>query len=128
MSDVIVIDTDVIIDYLRAQPDAVAYLEGLENEPMISTVTVAELYSNVRDGTERANLDSFIDAMRVVAVDQDIAVQGGLFRRAYYKSHGVQIPDALIAATAVLRSATMVTLNKKHFPMLSAVLVPYRKP
>lgn len=128
MPDAIVVDTDVIIDYLRGHPDAVAYLEGLADRPMISTVTVAELYSNVRDGAERIKLDSFVQAMDVVAVDQDIAVQGGLHRRAYFKSHGLQVPDALIAATAELRGASLVTLNKKHFPMLPSVIIPYRKP
>ena len=56
------------------------------------------------------------------------AVRGGLFRRDYGKSHGVGLADALIAATAELAQATLVTLNAKHFPMLPTVLVPYQKP
>lgn len=43
MGDLLLIDTDVLIDYLRGQPDAVAYIESLINPILISAITVAEL-------------------------------------------------------------------------------------
>ena len=46
----LVVDTDVLIDYLRDQPQAVAFLEGTEQPLAISTITVAELHAGVRDG------------------------------------------------------------------------------
>lgn len=128
MSEPLLLDTDVIIDYLRGQTDAVAYLEGLTNPLLISAVTVAELYVGVREGEEREALDSFISAFELVTVDEDIAVKGGLYRRDYGKSYNVGLADALIAATAEAKGATLVTLNKKHFPMLASVTIPYRKP
>jgi predicted nucleic acid-binding protein len=63
----------------------------------------------------------------MVAVDEAIAVKGGLYRRDYSKSHNTGLADALIAATAEIKNAELVTLNKKHFPMLSNVIVPYQK-
>jgi predicted nucleic acid-binding protein len=81
----------------------------------------------VREGDERTKLDAFISAFEVVAIDQPIAIKGGLYRRDYKKSHNVGIADALIAATAEIRQASLVTLNKKHFPMLNTVIVPYQK-
>ena len=42
----------------------------------------------------------------------------------YRRSHGVGIPDALIAATAHVHGARLVTRNLQHFPMLDDVLVP----
>jgi predicted nucleic acid-binding protein len=124
----LLIDTDVFIDFLRGQADAVAYLHGLADRPLVSAVTVAELYAGVRDGAERAALDALIATVTVVPVDEAVAVRGGLIRRDYAKSHNVGIADALIAATAELSQATLVTLNQKHFPMLASVHVPYRKP
>jgi predicted nucleic acid-binding protein len=50
-----------------------------------------------------------------------------LYRRDYGKSHGVGLADALIAATAELNQATLVTLNQKHFPMIIDIMVPYQK-
>jgi predicted nucleic acid-binding protein len=123
----LLIDTDVIIDYLRDRPEAVSYLENLTETLLISVVTVAELYAGVRDGTERAALESLIQAFEIAVVDEEIAVKGGLYRRDYSKSHNTGLADALIAATAEFRNARLVTLNSKHFPMLSDLIVPYRK-
>lgn len=121
------LDTDVVIDYLRQRPDAVAFVKGLQDRPIISVVTVGELYSGVREGEERVFLDALAVAFRVVPVTRSIAVQAGLYRRQYRKSHGVELADALIAATAEAMGAKLHTLNVKHYPMLAHVTVPYRK-
>jgi len=104
----LLIDTDVLIDYLRGRPEAVSYLESLAETLLISAVTIAELYAGVRDGTERNALDSFIQVFEIVAVDEEIAVKGGLYRRDYSKSHNTGLADALIAATAEIRNAELV--------------------
>lgn len=121
----LLIDTNVLIDYLRDRPEAVSYLESISDPLLVSVVTIAELYAGVREGTERIALDSFIRAFEIVPVTEEIAVKGGLYRRDYSKSHSTGLGDALIAATAELMDAELVTLNKKHFPMLSNIVVPY---
>jgi predicted nucleic acid-binding protein len=127
MAEPLLIDTDVLIDYLRGQVDAVTYLEDLSAPILMSMVTLAELYTGVREGEERQALDTFITVFELVPIDQEIARRGGLLRRDYYKSHKIGLADALIAATAEVRQATLVTLNQRHFPMLSRVITPYRK-
>jgi predicted nucleic acid-binding protein len=125
MGDRLLIDTDVVVDYLRGQAQAVAYLEGRAETLLVSSITVAELYAGVREGKERTALSTFLSAFETVVVDAAIAERGGLFRRDYGKSHSTGLADALIAATAVVAQAQLVTLNAKHFPMLSDVHVPY---
>ena len=127
MTSGLLLDSDVLIDFLRQQPPAVAFLEGLTEVPLVSAVVVAELFSGVRDGNERQRLERLIAAAQVVAVDERIATAAGLLRRQYLKSHRPELPDMLIAATALAHGATLVTLNAKHFFMLPNVLVPYRK-
>jgi hypothetical protein len=53
MATQLLIDTDVLIDYLRDYPDAVSYVEAQQERLFISVVTVAELYAGVREGEER---------------------------------------------------------------------------
>lgn len=118
-------DTDVLIDYLRGVQEAVAYLESRQEVLLVSAITVAELYAGVREGQERTALGAFVGAFEVLPLDQTIAEKGGLLRRDYGKSHGTGLADALIAATAELQRATLVTRNHKHFPMLKHVQVPY---
>jgi len=128
MSGVLVIDTDVLIDYLRDQPQAVAFLEGCDQVLALSVITVAELYAGVRDGEERHRLDSFVEAFDLIPLDGKAAVVAGLWRRQYGRSHGTGLADALIAASADAVGGTLVTLNQRHFPMLANLLIPYRKP
>jgi predicted nucleic acid-binding protein len=59
MTKKLLIDTDVLIDYLRGQPQAVEFLESLRELLLISTMTIAELYAGVRDGKERELLSDF---------------------------------------------------------------------
>ena len=127
MPDRLLIDTDVLIDYLRGKAEAVSYLEGLTESLLVSVITVAELYAGVREGAERTKLDEFIRAFEIVPVGREVAIRGGLYRRDYMKSHNIGLADALIAATVEFRRATLVTLNSKHFPMLANVVVPYQK-
>jgi predicted nucleic acid-binding protein len=123
----LLLDTDVLIDYLRGRPEAVQYIDTLTQPLFVSAMTVAELYAGVREGKERSQLESFLRAFEVVPIERKIAEQGGLFRRDYGKSHGTGLADAIIAATAQSIPADLVSLNKKHFPMLKTVIVPYRK-
>ena len=92
----------------------------------MSVITLAELYVGVREGESTRAINS-VKAFQLVPFNIEIARQGGLFRRGYFRSHGTGLPDALIAATAEHEQATLVTLNQKHFPMLSQVLAPYEK-
>jgi predicted nucleic acid-binding protein len=127
MATPLLIDTDVLIDYLPDYPAAVSYIEAQQERFLISVVTVAELYAGVREGEERARLEQFLRAFEIIPLDLRLAVQGGLYRRDDGKSHNVGLADALIAAAATQRQVPLVTLNRKHFPMLQDVIVPYQK-
>lgn len=127
MATRLLLDTDVIIDYLRDQEDAVQYLENRSEILLISTIAVAELYSGLRDEPEREALETFLKAFEIVPVDKEMAIKGGTYRKDYFKSHGIGLADALIAATADIRQAKLVTLNRKHFPMFEDIITPYQK-
>lgn len=128
MSSGLLIDTDVLIDYLRGVSPAIDYLENLEDPLFISAITIGELYAGIREGKERTALEIFLRGFEMVPVDDEIAKRGGLFRRDFGKSHGVGLADALIAASADVHQLELVTLNGKHFPMLPDAVIPYRKP
>lgn len=125
MNQPLMLDTNVIIDYSRRLPVAVTYVRALEVSPLLSAVVVGELYAGVRDGEERKSLDELVDSLEVIPLTADIAALGGLYRRQYGPSHNVGFNDAMIAATAHAHRATLVTLNRRHFPMLNDILTPY---
>jgi len=128
MNEVLLIDTDVLIDFLRHRGEALAYLKSRTGRLLISAITVAELYAGVCEGRETTELEVLVAVLEVVPVDQETARMGGDYRRLYRKSHNLGLSDTLIAASAVKANATLVTLNRKHFPMLPDLVVPYTKP
>lgn len=121
------IDTDVVIDYLRGLEDAKNFIASLPKQVYISAITVAELHVGVRNGKERAALIEFLDTLETIALDAELAAEGGLLRRDYGKSHGVGLNNALIAATVLKNRLQLVTLSSKHYPVVKNVLVPYEK-
>jgi predicted nucleic acid-binding protein len=122
----LLLDTCVLVDYLRDHAPAVEFIRQLDDPPSISAMTIAELYVGVRHRREQAQVESLLARLRVVATSADVARQGGTFRREYRQSHGLDLIDALIAATARVHGARLVTRNARHFPMLDDLLVPYR--
>jgi len=126
MTRKLLIDTDVLVDFLRGFPKAVKYLKTHSEEVLISAITVAELYAGVRDD-ERRHLADLISLFMVIPISQQIAEKGGLFKQQYHKTHGVGLADAIIAATSVIGGAELKTLNTKHFPMIKGLRAPYMK-
>jgi predicted nucleic acid-binding protein len=80
----------------------------------------------MREGEESRRLAQFLGAFEIIPLDAEVARQGGLYRRDYGPGHGLTLADALIAATATLHQAQLVTLNARRFPMVE-VEVPYTK-
>ena len=120
-------DTDVLVDYLRGIPEAVGYVEQRTETLLLSAISVAELFAGVREGRERVALHTFVAAFEIVPIDREIGERGGLLRREFRATHALSLADALIAATADVADAELVTLNLKHFPMFAGLRPPYRK-
>ncbi len=127
MPDRYLIDTDVLIEYLRGSDRAAEFLEKIKGELLISAITVAELFSGARGPDELDALDQFMLAFEVVPVDERLARAGGQLRQEYHASHGVGLADALIAASAAEREAELVTFNRRHYPMIEEVTIPYER-
>ena len=122
----VLLDSDTLIDYLRGLSAARNYFKSVD-AAAISVVSVTELVSGARNDEEEAAMNELFSTMHIVGVDEKIAREAGRLRRQFLRSHNVETADALIAATSILHRLQLVTLNRRHYPMLAHVLVPYRK-
>jgi len=127
MAESFLLDTDVLVDFLRGYGKAVAFINAQSSRVILSSIVVAELYAGVKGDAEQAALENFISLFRIVPVSAEIAKAGGLYKRDYGKSHGVGLADAILAATAVAENAVLKTLNTKHYPMLKGLRPAYKK-
>lgn len=122
------LDTTVAIDHLRGDRRATQLLERLtdEREPLLaSELTRFELLSGMRPD-ELNPTELFMGALTWVPVDEVIARLAGSMAAEYRKAHsGIDAIDYLIAATATVLGAELVTTNVRHFPMISGLRPPY---
>ncbi len=125
MAERLLIDTDVLIEYLRGRRKAVEYLEGLTADLYLSVISFAELFASLKGDEEEKLLKQLLLAFVVLPVTEKATRLGGLYRRDYGRSHGTGLADALIAATTEENGADLVTFNRRHFPMVSRIAVPY---
>jgi len=124
----LLLDTDILVDYLRGVPSAVTFVMDHESEIALSSVTVAELYAGVRVGEETARLGELVELFPIISVDLQIARAAGTHRRDFGPSHNTGLADAMIAATAEVRHLRLQTLNVRHYPMISGLKPPYERP
>ena len=119
------LDTDIVIDFLRRRDYARKLLENWAGEGLlaISTLTHLEIYQGMKGGEEKAT-NVFLDGMISVAVDVPIARRAGsILGELRSKGVTIGIGDAIIAATALQVSAPLLTNNVEHYPFTDLKIV-----
>lgn len=119
------LDTDIFIDFLRGTSYAHAFIERHADEIIFAAITEAELLSGkmCNNSRERENLLHFLSQFEKIPLDNPLVQIAGDLRRTYT----IEMPDAIIAATALVVNATLVTRNKKDFEKIKELIieVPY---
>ncbi len=131
MPDTIVVDTDILIDIGRDIRDARDYLSelGREKTLAISMITNLELIVGCRNKSELALLDHFISLFQVIKLNNRISDIAFDLLKTYRLSHGLLIPDALIAATAISVDCPLLSKNQRDFRFINELdLLPYHNP
>lgn len=113
------IDTDVIIQWLRGIQDVQEKIEGFVGNGVVlmwTPIQIAEIFAGMRKGEEQliSNLFLILDSL---FINEDIGKKAGEYLSKYSKSHSLEIADALTAATAFHFKLPLWTFNSKHFPM-----------
>jgi predicted nucleic acid-binding protein len=121
------LDTTVAIDHLRRVPRAVELVEELAGREDLAASELVryELLAGARID-ELETIELFCAALEWVPVNRRVARVGGELARHFYASHsGIEDVDYLIAATALILDAELLTTNVKHFPMFDALEPAY---
>lgn len=119
------LDTCIVIDWLRGRPAAATLISSLAEKPSVSVITVAEVFDGLRSQRGEAAARLFFSHCIVREVSVAVAEAAGMHLRHYRASHGTELADALIAATAEHHGLALATLNVKHFPMIKRLKAAY---
>ena len=127
----VLLDTDVMIDFLRQYSPAVAWLNSLgDEEVLLPGFVVMELIQGCRNREEQEKVERDLGGYHVAWPSPETCNQAlSVFVRCYL-SHGLGILDALIGQMAVALNLPMHTFNQRHYsaiPNLTTVQ-PYEKP
>jgi predicted nucleic acid-binding protein len=118
----ILCDTNIVVEIFKGNKEIIELVEtvGLDNVA-ISSITVMELYYGVLNKRELNKIKKNLKAIQVINIDHDISKMSIKLTEQYSKSHGLQIPDAIIAATAIVWGVKIYTLNLKDFKYIEGL-------
>jgi hypothetical protein len=110
----------VLIWHLRGERKAAALLRSLARTPDVElwtgAIQRAEIVFFMRAAEEAATM-SLLSRIQTAPLTQAIVDAAADFYRRWHPSHGVDVNDALLAATVVATGGRIVTQNVKHYPM-----------
>ncbi len=128
MKQNLLIDTDILIDVSRGIPTAInrLKLEANTSTLAISSITQMELIVGCRNKTELQNLEKFLRRYLIIKVNELITDKAIELLSQYRLSHGLLIPDGLIAATAIVNNTPLLSKNQRDYRFISNLnLLPY---
>jgi len=128
LSDVIVVDTDILIDAGRNIEQALACLQKYECQAIltVSIITKMELVVGCRDKRELHNTEKFLRRFRLLNLNENISEKADNLLLQYRLSHGLLIADALIAATAITWDYSLISKNQRDYRFITELnLLPY---
>jgi predicted nucleic acid-binding protein len=119
-----ILDTNVVIDYIQGNfPDKEAtFIENLlfASTPNISVITEIEIlcwkHANEEDVEQ---YKKFIENSKIIELGNDVKLKAIDIRRNYK----IKLPDALIAASALVYDLELITRNTKDFENIAELKV-----
>jgi predicted nucleic acid-binding protein len=114
------VDSDVLIWHLRGIREAADFLQSIaartEYELFTGALQRAEIIFFMRPEEEEATT-LLLSRFKTAGIDQAVVDRAGALYRRWHSSHGIDVNDALLAATVMHTGGKLYTLNVKHYPM-----------
>ena len=123
------VDTDVLIWYLKGNENAYQVIEN-SNNFFISVVTYMELVQGMRNKKELNNLRKALHIWnaKILYISEEISAKAMFYVEQHFLSHSMQLADALIGATAIAYGNPVLTGNDKHYKVLKDLKIKRFRP
>lgn len=123
-----ILDSDVIIEVLRGNSATVRWLREQRAAGIAlaySPVSRAEIRAGSRPA-ERPAIAALFGSLMAIPIDASTGELAGELLAKYARSHGVQMGDALIAASTLESRNDLASFNTRHFPGVPRMVRPDR--
>jgi len=123
------VDTDVLIWYLKGNKNAYHLIHNLNNFA-ISSITYMELVQGMRDKNELRILQKTLKQWNVktIYISEEISAKALFFMEEYFLSHSMQLADSLIGATSTNYGMKLITANDKHYRVIKDLDIEVFRP
>jgi predicted nucleic acid-binding protein len=123
VADFTIVDTDILIDAGRGVIEAIACLQDNELKSSLATsaVTQMELFVSCLNKSELLEVERFLGRFQILPLNEPISDMAVDLLRQYRLSHGLLIPDALIAATALIFDAPFISKNQRDYRFITGL-------
>jgi hypothetical protein len=124
----LLIDTDILVDVGRNDPRAITYLQtkSMTYRLAISVITHMELLVGAQNKTEQRKIERFLRRFSMYPLSESISRNAVDLLRQYRLSHGLLMPDAFIAATAISNTLPLASKNQRDYRFIAQLTVlPY---
>ena len=117
------IDTDILIDVARGYQAAISRLQAIEGVSIlaISVITKMEMIAGCKDKRELDLPTVFLKRYNTIHIDEEVSETALSLVTQYRLSHGLHIPDALIAAASIVHNAPLLSKNQRDFRFMTSL-------
>ena len=117
------LDTNILIEILKGDSATIKMVEDFSAPVYISSISAMELYYGALNKAEVKKIEKFISLFKSAHLTPEISIKATKLIQTYAKSHTLDIPDSLIAATAIVHSYELVTYNVKDFRYIEGLKI-----
>ena len=119
--EIVLLDTNILIDILKGNTNTIERVQSFDAELSISSISVMELYYGAINKAELNKLEKFVSLFQIIQLNENISVHATKLIKSYAKSHNLDIPDSLIASTAITNECRLFTHNLKDFRYIDSL-------
>lgn len=114
----ILIDTDIVIEYLRSKDKSATEMIKLmqEHDLFLSAISEFELYLGAKTARHQNDLDLLFSEVEVIPFDYGCGkIAARIWKDTHSRHQHIEIKDIFIASIAISNDVWLQTFNTKHF-------------
>ena len=119
---IVLCDTNILIDLSKRKPDVIQQLKAIgTTNVVVSAISAGEFMFGALNKAYLAKIGKGLNAIKIIHVNEAISEKGLELVQPYGLSHTLAVPDAFIAATALVHNLPLYTLNRKDFRFIEGI-------
>ena len=123
---VICLDTSVLIDYYRKKDKSKSLFFRLTEKYSVFAVSAVTEYELYLGNSQEQNIfwDDFFSQITVLPFDTGTAKRAvSIYQQLKQQNKLIDVPDIMIAGTALQNNMPLATLNQKHFERINSLKI-----